>query len=346
MRAMTMTRFFISVAVLGAFALIVSVPADAQIVKKAQVGFRFLENPVGADVIGKGSVGAATEMNSTGMFWNPALIGWLQPTLDISLHRTTFIADINYNAAAAAVRLWDFGVLGVNLIMMDYGTFYGTRRAANSEGFIETGEFSPAAFAFGVTFAQKVSDRFSYGVQVKYVDQDLGNSWVATAGRTLTDTLLQIEERKYQKSEYTVDVGALYDFRYKGIKFGAALRNVSEEFRYENDKFPMPFSVSFAVTIEPLQFMMEQDENQNLVVSFESQHPRDFKEKLKFGGEYTFMRQFIARMGYMLNYDERGFTAGLGIRQQFEGFGFRADYGYMPFGIFGSVHHISVGFSY
>jgi len=54
----------------------------------------------------------------------------------------------------------------------------------------------------------------------------------------------------------------------------------------------------------------------------------------------------IAGTGYMMNYDERGFTAGLGIRQDLDGMLLRADYGYMPFGLFGAVHHLSFGFGF
>src|SRR5512144_3061149 len=52
--------------------------ASAQIVKKAQVGFRFLENPISAEIIGRGAAGVTvvTDANAAGIFWNPALIGW------------------------------------------------------------------------------------------------------------------------------------------------------------------------------------------------------------------------------------------------------------------------------
>jgi hypothetical protein len=48
----------------------------------------------------------------------------------------------------------------------------------------------------------------------------------------------------------------------------------------------------------------------------------------------------------MSNYDERGFTAGVGVRQSVSGTNLRVDYAYEPFGIFGAVHFISLGISY
>ena len=117
----------------------ITIPLCSQMTKRAQVGFRFLDNPVSAEVVGRGTVGVTTTLNSNGLFWNPALISWGEEAVDVSLNYTKGIADINYNAFAASLRLGDFGVLGASLLTMDYCTFYGTRRALNDAGYVETG---------------------------------------------------------------------------------------------------------------------------------------------------------------------------------------------------------------
>jgi hypothetical protein len=319
--------------------------ANAQIKKKAQVGFRFLENPVSAEVIGRGTVGVTSTLNANGIFWNPSLLGWIDSGVDVGLNHTRGIADINYNSAAAAIPLRDVGVIGFSLLMMDYGTFYGTRRAPNEEGFEETGTFSPSAYALGIAFSQKVSDRFSYGVHMKYVSQDLGSAWVAATGSNISDPALAISQRAYAQNALAFDIGAYYDFFYNGIRFGATLQNISREVRYENEAFPLPFAVSFGATVEPLLFLDAEQKNV-LILSFESRHPRDFNEKLKFGAEYNILDVLVARAGYATNYDERGLMAGLGIRYNVGEFPVRADYAYQAFGIFGAVHHLSLGIHY
>jgi hypothetical protein len=325
--------------------LLVSYGAEGQIVKKAQVGFRFLENPVSAEVVGRGMIGVTTTLSSNSIFWNPGELGWISSNVDLGINHTQGIAEINYNAAAAAVRIGNFGVVGLSLLSMDYGTFYGTRRAANEQGYIETGTFSPSAYAVGVAFSQKVSDRFSYGVHLKYVSQNLGDAWVAPTGTSLTDANLAIGTRAYAQSGLAMDVGAYYDFLYNGIRFGATLQNISREIRYENEPFPMPFAVSFGATVEPFRFIFENPQDV-FILSFESRHPRDFNEKLKIGAEYHFFDTFIARFGYATNYDERGLTAGIGVHYSVGGVPVRADYAYQAFGIFGAAHHISLGVSY
>ncbi len=339
------TRIALPVLCLG---FLLAGTTSGQIVKRAQVGFRFLENPISAEFVGRGATGLTlvTDANAAGIFWNPALLGWNTSTVDVSLHRTQGIADINVNALAAAVNLWGFGVLGVSVVMMDYGDFYGTRIAANDQGYEETGTFSPKAYALGLAFSQKVSDRFSYGVHAKYAFQDLGSAWVGPFGVTLTDPDMVPSLRPYSDGGLALDVGACYDFQYKGFRFGASLQNISREIRYESEAFPLPFCVNFGITVEPLQFFLDGKEGQALVMTAESKHPRDYSEKLKFGAEYKLFPEFIARFGYMMNYDERGLTAGVGFRQDIGGLPFRLDYAYQAFGIFGAVHHFTLGVRY
>ncbi len=343
------TRHIRMMAAALAVAIMLPSVAPGQIVKKAQVGLRFLENPVSAEVVGQGGVGILTTRDANGIFWNPALLGLVSHTVDLTLNRTQGIADINYNALAAAVRLGDFGVVGFSFLSMDYGTFYGTRRDANPAGYVETGEFSPKAFAAGVAFSQAVSDRFSYGVHLKYVYQNLGSAWVAPFGTSIdSDPNLPISQREYNLADHgtplAVDVGACYDFRSSGIRFAAALQNISREFHYESDDFPMPFAVSFGATIEPLQFFYDGEQGSALLLSFQSRHPRDFKERLNIGAEYKVMPSIVVRVGEMINYDERGFTAGVGLAYDLSGVNTRFDYAYQAYGLFGAVHYISLGF--
>lgn len=316
---------------------------NGQFVKKAQVGFRFLSNPISAEAVGKGATGIATINNANGIFWNPALLGLIENQYDVGINHTRGIAEINYNAVAASFKLMDIGVVGVSFLSMDYGDFYTTRRAANEKGYIETGVFSPASYAIGLAFSQRITDRFSYGVHFKYVAQDLGNAWISTAGESLEDPALALEEKQYDANTIAADVGAYYDFQFKGIKFAAVLQNISGELKYVNEEFPLPFAILFGATIEPLDFVMDMDENQSFVLSFESLHPRDFGEKIKVGGEFKYMKMFTIRAGYMSNYDERGFTGGLGFNYQISDVPFRFDYAFEPFGILGDRHFISVG---
>jgi hypothetical protein len=313
--------------------------ANSQIEKKAQAGFRFLDNPVSAEVIGRGGVGIINTFNSNAIFWNPSLLAFVESDYDLSLNHTRGIADINYNAIGASINLFDFGTLGLSLLAMDYGTFYATARVGE-QGYTDLGTFSPTAISAGVAFSQKISNRFSYGVHVKYARQDLGTAYFYVPNDS------SLKDKKYDLDVVAFDVGALYDFEYNGIKFGAVLQNISRELKYETQAFPLPFAVSFGATVEPLRFFSDSDPTNKFILSFESRHPRDFGEKVKIGGEFYYMDFFVARAGYQLNYDERNWTAGIGLKHELSGFPLRVDYAFQPFGILGDVHYISIGVSY
>lgn len=331
----TYAKIIFSLAVLSVLA---AHPASAQIVKKAQVGFRFLENPVSAEVVGRGTAGLTSTYSSNAIFWNPALLGWIDHTIDAGVHYTKGISDINYNAASASIKIGDFGVVGLSVMAMDYGTFYSTYALDNGQGYVETGTFSPNAYSVGIAFSQKMNDHFSYGVHAKYVSQDLGKAWVISNGA--------LAQNVYVNNALAFDVGALYDFNYYGIRFGATLQNISREIKYEKETSPLPFAVSFGVAVMPLTFFSDAPEMKDLTVNFEMKHPRDFGQKEKYGAEYTFYHMFTARLGYMTNYDERGLTAGVGVQQAISDIPLRIDYAYEPFGVFGAVHYISLGVSY
>ncbi len=316
---------------------------EAATVRKGQVGFRFLENPVSAEVVGRGALGVVLTRNANTVFWNPAGLGWLDGKMDFNINYTSGIADINYSSLAGALKFGNRSYLSVDGLFMDYGILHGTIRAENDQGFVETGNFSPNAYALGLSLSQRVSNRFSYGVRIKYAMQNLGTAWI---GEIVDSTLIK-SKKSYSKGEPTLDVGAIYDFHAYGIRFGAVMKNVSREVRYEDDRFPLPYAVSFSMSFQPLSFFSENPDAKSLVFGFETEHPRDFKERVKFGAEYYVHHILILRTGYMNNYDERGLTFGLGVRPpEYFHSKIRVDYAYQAFGLFGAAHYISFGITH
>lgn len=336
------------ISILLVYLLIFSIfnTTNAEIIKKGQTGFRFLENPISAEAIGRGGLGLVNFTNSNTVFWNPSGLGWMEGKFDFNSNYTKGIANINYSSFVGAINLGKYGVLALDFLNMDYGEFYGTRRANNEKGFEDTGVFSPNAYAVGLTFSQKVSDRFSYGVRSKYAVQDLGSTWIGLEGTDVTDTNLVIGKKDYSHGEPAIDIGATYDFLSNGLRFGAVVRNFSREIKYERKNFPLPFLVSFSLSLKPLSFSKLDKNTHSLIVGFETCHPRDFKEKVKIGAEYTYQNILIIRSGYMVNYDERGLTFGAGIRQTYADVKLRFDYAFQDFGIFNSVHTFSFGLTY
>jgi hypothetical protein len=314
--------------------------------KKAQVGFRFLENPVSAEAIALGGMGVVGIENANTVFWNPSGLGWMNAKNDAAVSYTKGIADINYSSFAGAFSLSYGGIVAVDMTYMDYGTFNGTIRANNDNGFEETGTFTPSAYAIGLSYAQRVSDRFSYGVRAKYAYQNLGSVTVGIVGSDVDDSTLVTDIVLNNHGEPAIDIGATYDFAGSGIRFGAVIQNISRSVTYVREAFPLPFSVSFSLHADMLKLFDKQNPNHSLVIGVESTHPRDYKEKLKFGCEYRYLQAFILRAGYRLNYDQRGLTLGLGLDKEIGGVHLRVDYAYENYGVFKAVNTFTIGTSF
>jgi len=311
--------------------------------KKAQVGFRFLENPISAEAIAMGGMGVLGIENANTVFWNPSGLGWLSNKTDMTANFTKGIADINYGAFAGAFRLGNSSMLAVDMTFMDYGEFNGTIRADNETGFTETGTFIPTAYAIGLSYAQRVSDRFAYGVRLKYAYQNLGSVTVSTSGTDVDDSLLVTDEIMLNHGEPAIDIGATYKFADSGIRFGAVIQNVSREVTYVREAFPLPFSVSFSLNADVLRLLNKDNDLHKVIVGIESTHPRDYKEKVKFGIEYCYLNTFFIRAGYRVNYDQRGLTFGLGLNKKIGNTSLRFDYSYETYGVFNGVNTFTIG---
>jgi len=338
---MNKTNFFIGFALAILFQLTVT----ADIVKKAQVAFRFLEHPVSAEVIGRGCAGLVLTNNSNTVFYNPGGLGWVEKKLDFQLNYSKDIADISHSSFALSYNWKNIGIFAVDALFLDYGDLHGTRRADNDQGFIETGTFSPQNYAVGLSFSQKVSNRFSYGVRLKIAHEDLGEAWVSDKGVDFDDPEFTMRKKAYGKTEPAVDVGVVYDFLSHGIRFGAVIQNFSREIRYEDHKAPLPFAVLFSMSVKPLSFFDNSWKEEDFIMVFESKHPRDYREKYHIGMEYGVLNALILRAGYMKNYDERDLTFGAGLIKNYLNRKFKVDYAYQTFGIFGGVHVLSFGIS-
>jgi hypothetical protein len=308
--------------------------------KLAQAGFKFLSIPVGAR---QTALGAATMMlsdDANSLFWNPAGLAGVA-NRDVALNYNKWIADITQQSGAFAVNLGVWGVFGVSFLMMDYGDFYGTRRADNDNGYIDTETFSPTAFAFGIGYARQVTDKFSFGAQLKYAKQDLGTSWYVGPDATLADA----EARDNALGLFAADFGTQFRTGFKDLTIGMSITNFSQEKKYEEEAFPLPLQLSFGASMNLLSLLSEGGPHK-LNLAVDATHPRDFQERMNWGLEYWFMDTLAIRGGYKMRYDEENITFGAGVKQDLGPLAGKIDYSFNNFGRFDPVHRITVGASF
>lgn len=317
--------------------------------KLAQTGMKFLNVSLDARASAFGDAVTSLENNSSAMFYNPASMARFEGIADVSLGQTNFIADINYYNASIAFAPFDgdYGVFGFSFVSVDYGDFYGTVRADNDQGFLDVGTFSPTAIAFGFGYAKALSEKFAVGGNVKYVRQSLGTSVISNlVVDPVTNGYISGTTQDNKLDVLAFDFGVIYKTGFKSLNIGMSIRNFSREVKYKEEGFQLPliFQIGTSFNISDL---LELDKNEHSILfTADANHPRDFPEQILIGVEYTFMNLLSIRGGYSAPNDERDITAGIGLKQNIEGLNLGVDYSYTDFGVFNSVHRITINFAY
>ena len=310
--------------------------------KRAQTGLKFLEVSLDARASSMGGALTSLEGTSMSMFYNPASMSRANDFINRSLGQLNFIADIDYVYGSAAINIDDgkYGIFGINFLSVDYGKFLGTIRADNEQGFLETGNFSPSAYAVGVGYAKALTDKFSVGGNVRYVYQNLTGGYI---------DFLEDEtsvSRLFDTDVISFDFGILYKTGFKSLNFGMNLRNFSKEIKYIKESFQLPLTFEIGLSLDAVDLMDMDSDKHKILVSVDAVHPRDFSEGINFGVEYTFMDLFAIRSGINTPSDEEGMNFGIGFNQEITDVRFHFDYGYTSFGVFDDVHRFTIQFGY
>jgi len=310
--------------------------AKADIKKLAQTGLQFLRVDVGARPAAMGGSYTMVGNDASSQFYNPAGIANRgHSDFEFFVNRTQWIADISYNAAALVKSLNNWGVIGVNAIFCDYGNdIIGTQVASTEKGFVETGNVDLGAYAIGLTYARRLTDKFIIGGNVKYALEHLGESMLEQNGATLQNKV----------SGLAYDFGTIFYPGFKSFRLGMSIRNFSSQFKYQEEAFQLPLTFKIGFAMDVMDFIGEH--NNPLTLSIDAIHPRSYTERINVGAEYILMNVLALRAGYRYNYDEEGFTGGLGFMHEIAGFNINIGYAYSDFGIFNSVNRISFSVSH
>tara|TARA_B100000315_G_C14312024_1_gene466816 strand:- start:289 stop:732 length:444 start_codon:yes stop_codon:yes gene_type:complete len=73
--------------------------------------------------------------------------------------------------------------------------------------------------------------------------------------------------------------------------------------------YGLPLTFRFGVSANPYK-----TETGNLIVAIVGEHPADNVERVNLGAEYTLMKFFVGRAGYVFNHDTRSTSFGVGLR--------------------------------
>jgi hypothetical protein len=320
---------------------ILTLPAHAQ-QKLAQTGMKFLNVAMDARATALGEAFTAVDGEAASLFYNPAGMAHQKSFANVALGQVKWIADIKHNYGSVSFSPWegDYGVIGVMVQTVDYGNLNMTVRSDNSQGYLDLGTFKPSGTMIGVAYARALSDMFAVGGDVKWIRQNLGDGTIGV------DQSGALTSQSNVSSLFAFDFGITYKTGFKSLEFGVAARNFSKEARFVDEGFQLPLTFRFGLSMNLLDFMDVKKEEHQFLLAIDAEHPRDFPERIKMGGEYRFMDIVSLRAGFISLADEQKFSYGVGLQKALGDVGLGVDYAYTPFGIFGNVHQFSFRFTW
>ena len=166
--------------------------------------FTFLNIGVSARAVGMGESVVALNQDASSVYYNPAAIAQLDKT-DISISQIQWPADINYDYFSMTRHMFDRHYFGVSAGIL------------HMKPMMETTEYHPDGtgnyFTFqnrfiGMTYGAKMTDRFSFGITLKYVSEDLAD---------------------YGMKTVLMDMGTFYWTGYKSLRFCASLAHFGKQ---------------------------------------------------------------------------------------------------------------------
>jgi len=285
--------------------------------KKATAGFVFLGIPANArtTALGEASI-ALTDMNSDAVFTNPAGIGFTTREHSMSVSYASYLADIAHYSATYTYNS-SVGVFGFGLVAMDFGTMQKTVTTSSQKFFEVLGTFDAKAVAAALTYSKMLTDKFSFGVQAKYVKESID---------------------VYSVSNIVFDGGVLYYTGLGSFRVAASMQNFGTDAKYINDPFKMPTVFKLGVAGELLP---EPVAGINFTALAEAIHPNDSDEKINTGLEINYMDMLFLRGGYKFLYDEETYSFGIGIKGNFD-VPVNADFALANYGRLGNIIRFTV----
>lgn len=292
---------------------------------------------------GMGNAGVATFAEPAAVFYNPGALGELED-VGVEFTHSPWIADIYYNYATVASSIGGGNALSISVTTLSSGDI-AIRTVEQPLG--TGGYYSVNDLAIGLGYGRRFTDRFSGGVQVKYIRERIWNSSLQAIA---------------------IDVGVIYELPFRALlgasvsNFGSrgsfggrdlAIRYDADTDKYgdnsnipgnvETESYPLP--IFFRVG---LSYPIVLGNVSSLVLVADAYHPNDNDESVSVGAEWSFLNLFFARGGYQnlfLADNESGLTLGAGLLVDSSGFTFRFDYAWNDYGLLGSAQRFTVGFS-
>jgi len=315
------------------------------VAKRGTTAANFLEIAVGAPAMGMGGAFVSVANDASALYWNVAGIA-NSVKYEALITHTDWIADTKFDFAGLILPLGELGTLGFSFTSLSMGDMKVTT-VEKPEG---TGEyFSAGDIAVGLSYARNLTDRFSIGLTVKYIQQSIWHmnaSAIAIDAGTIFKTdlfggmVIGASMSNFGTPEKLEGRDARYYIQVDNTKTGS---NDQIPVNIDLDSWELPLLFQIGVSTYAVN-----TDNYKLRIAADALHPNNDYESVNVGGEFTFMDFITLRGGYQnlfLTDSEGGLSLGVGVNSKmlFSDAYVNFDYAYRDFGRLQNVHYFSVG---
>jgi len=286
---------------------------------------QFLKIGVGGRAAALGEAFVAISDDASALYWNPAGLAQFKKNQVIFSHNI-WVVDINHDFLGVVYHLDNDNTLGASLTAVTMDDMPVTTEFAP----FGTGEyFGFSDIALSLSYARKMTDQFSFGGTVKYIEETLD---------------------KLKMRGVMLDLGTYYRTGLGSTRFAVTVSNFGAELAPDGDVVlignrtnsewqsfapPTIFRIGFA--LEPFE-----NEEHRLTTSIQLNHPNDNSENVVVGAEYAWQKMLFLRAGYKFNVDEQNYSFGVGFHTPISIAEFTLDYAFTNFQRLGSAHRFSI----
>lgn len=310
---------------------------------------------------GMGEVGAAVSPDANSIHWGAAKLAFARQNAGIGISYTPWlrqlVPDINLGYLSGYKKIDENQALAVSLRYFSLGNITFTDIVGNV-----TGQFNPNEFAFDLAYARKLSEFFSGGLTLRYINSNLTGGIEVQGTQTRAGRTVAADLSGYYEKESEI-------FNKDGeLAFGFAITNIGGKISYSetgtkdfipinlrlggaariklNEYNEIAWMLDFNKLLVPTPPVYGKDTNGvNYIISGKdpnrtvpagifgsfSDAPGGYREELKeiniaTGFEYWYDKQFAFRFGYFHEPATKGnrkfFTLGAGLKYNIFGLDF------------------------
>ena len=300
----------------------------------------FLTIPVGPRAAAMGGAFIAEANDVYSAYWNPGGLSRIG-RIEFSAAFSEWIVGTRHNWFGLSYALSEDDAVAISINQLDYGEDDITT-PYQPDG---TGQkWSASDLALSVSYARNLTDRFSIGGSVKYINQKIWNE---------------------SASAFALDVGLLFYTELPNLRIGMNISNFGTEMQLAGDDLLQPYDIdptdagnnsNIASNLAtdtwtlPLVFAVGvaydfvNTDDLKFTVETDAVYPNNQDGYLNLGGEFSWNNMVFFRGGFKsLGKAGRqgGLSAGIGIHYDFGGFFAKVDYSYTDFGIFNAIQRVA-----